>query len=191
MASTASRNHARGKDIPLARRKIERIGGESPGCTPQVEISEQALAADGEDAAAEERRSTEESMKTLLAFLAIFVVPGICHAESRSIVVEIEKPEKGAVMVSIHSEVKSEKKQNITIAEASTILKGAKGWGSSVWVILVVRGASVKEYKPLLDAIAENVWLELIAVRSPRHHDFTDNVMKNYGVEQRNQPDRQ
>jgi hypothetical protein len=130
-------------------------------------------------------------MKSVLLALALVLLPGICLAESRSIVVEVEKLEGGAVIVSIHSDDTSEKKANVTVRDATTILKEAKGFLSRVLVVIVVQNASVKDYKPLIDAIAENDWMELIEVTNPRRRDLAENILQNYGVEPRNKPDSQ
>ncbi len=107
-------------------------------------------------------------MKPLsLCFLIIVVVaPMECWGETRIIGVHVSKTEDSKTGVSIYSDVKSENQRNISIQDAARILKQAQGWGSVVYVGVVVEGRTLTDYLPLLEEISKNHWLELAFVET-------------------------
>ena len=119
--------------------------------------------------------------------IAILVVLAVCmpllaHAEFRTIAVEINRAKDKSIKVTIHSEVKSEKKKDISIAEATKILKKARGWGSSVGVAIVIDGVELNNYIALVKVIAENAWLDLTVLKQKQ--GMGDHILKYYNIEQ-------
>jgi len=123
-------------------------------------------------------------MKHHLAIACLLLASTVCRAELRSMVVTVSRDTNSVTTISIYSDVDSEKRSNISMSEATDILRDAKGWGSTVWLVILLNNASLRECKPMLDAINENAWLDLIAVRNPRRDGNIEQMLKHHGVEQ-------
>lgn len=118
-------------------------------------------------------------MKTPL-ILSLMLLWCVCaHAESRTIGVRVTRDAESKVQVAITSDVEKEKKQDITVEQAAAVLRDAQGWGSSVWVGIVAHGVPLQDYLPLLKAIADNVWLDLVFVDGQKPDFIADNIRKN------------
>jgi len=117
----------------------------------------------------------------LTAVCLVLLLPAFAAAEYRAIAVEVARAKDKSVKVTIHSEAKAEKKTAISIAEATEILEKATGWGSGVGVAVVIDGAQLKDYLPLLQAIAKNVWLDLAVIRY--RQDRGSHILKYYGIQ--------
>ena len=99
-------------------------------------------------------------------------------------VVTVTRDTNSVTTASVYSDVDSEKRDGISISEATEVFRDAKGWGSTVWLVIVLNNASLRECKPMLDAINDNAWLDLIAVRNPKRDANVEQILKHYGVEQ-------
>jgi len=111
----------------------------------------------------------------------VLLLPAFAAAEYRTIAVEVARAKDKSAKVTIHSEAKAEKKTAISIAEATEILEKVTGWGSGVGVAVVIDGVQLKDYLPLLQAIAENIWLDLTVIRY--RQDRGSHILKYYGIE--------
>ena len=123
-------------------------------------------------------------MKHALAITFLLAASATCRAELRSMVVTVTRDTNSVTTASVYSEVESEKRDGISLSEATEVLRDAKGWGSTVWLVIVLNNASLRECKPMLDAINENAWLDLIAVHNPKRDANVEQILKYYGVEQ-------
>ena len=123
-------------------------------------------------------------MKHALAIVLLLAASATCRAELRSMVVTVTRDTNSVTTASIYSDVDGEKRGDISISEATEVLRDAKGWGSTVWLVIVLNNASLRECKPMLDAINDNAWLDLIAVRNPKCDANVEQILKHYGVEQ-------
>ena len=123
-------------------------------------------------------------MKTIVIAVAFAVcVPILAHAELRTIALDVHQAKDKSVRVSVYSEVKEEKQNDISVAEATEILKKAKGWGSAVEVAIITDGVvDLSVYLPLLQAIADNGWLDLAILKQRR--GLAEHIFKHYGIEQ-------
>jgi hypothetical protein len=65
-------------------------------------------------------------------------------------------------VVSIDSDVKEERRKEVTVEEAAKVVAGMKGWGSAVGVYILADGVGSFANKPLLKALCDNAWLELV-----------------------------
>ena len=101
-----------------------------------------------------------------------------CLAETRIIGVQVQKATNATIQVAISSDVKEENRVNLTVKQAQVILQNAKGWGSSVLVGVEAHGVSLGEYLPLLKAISESMWLELVFVEGRKPDFIRDNIKK-------------
>lgn len=122
-------------------------------------------------------------MKTILILGLIFLCSASAHAEFRIIGVRVTRDTNSKVHVSIASDEAKEKRNDITIDEAATILREAEGWGSSVIVGIFAHDAPLQDYLPLLKAISDNAWLELAFVEGPKANFINDKLKKS--IEQR------
>ena len=125
-------------------------------------------------------------MRSPLALtIAVLLFPAVARAELRTIAVEVFQAEDKTVKVNIHSEAKGESRKAVSVAEAAKILKQAKGWGSSVEVAIVTDGADLSQYMPLVQAIAENTWLDLALLKQNR--GMGEQILRHYRIKA---PDR-
>lgn len=120
----------------------------------------------------------------MLALLFSALVPAVAQAESRSIAIEVSRGPNNSTRVTIHSNLESEKKVETSVADAVTVLKDATGWGSSVFVVIVTDGTKLRNYISLLDAIAENPWLDLVGIRKRTRPDTAAMILQHYKIEQ-------
>jgi len=115
--------------------------------------------------------------------LALFLFIALCtsytvHAELRIIGIEITSDKNQKVSVSIFSDVETEHKKDISIAEASKILSEAEGWGSLVYVGIVAHRISVSEYLHVIKTISENAWLDLAFIEGKEPNFIFVNIKK-------------
>ena len=118
-------------------------------------------------------------------FLTIFILallPLHAMAESRSIAIEVYQSTNNNIELSIYSEVDNENRKNISIDEAIEILENATGWGSIVYVAIIVDGVEIYEYIDVIQTIAENPWLFLSLLKDKR--GFGYHILEYYGIEQ-------
>lgn len=104
-------------------------------------------------------------MKTVLSWIAALVVlasAAQAAAEYRTVLLRAKSDAAGKVTFAIDSDVKEERRQEATVEEAAKVVAGMKGWGSAVGVYIVVEKDAAFHGKPILKAIADNVWLELV-----------------------------
>ena len=127
-------------------------------------------------------------MKILIAVFAL--MPMLAKAELRSIAIEVFQGKDKTTKVTIHSEVKKENKKEITVDQAKNILESAKGWGSGVYVVIVTNGTDLNNYLCLIEAIAKNPWLDLIALKDKTSRGSGELILKHYNIEQTNLPDK-
>ena len=123
-------------------------------------------------------------------FLPIFILsllPLNAMAETRSIAIEIYHSIDNNVELAMYSDVDNENRKNLSIEEAIEILENAIGWGSGVYVAIIVDGVEVYEYIDVIQAIAENAWLSLSLLKEKRGHG--DHILEYYGMEQGNPAD--
>ena len=118
-----------------------------------------------------------------IAIVLVVCMPLLARAELRSIALDIHQAKDKSVQVSMYSDVKEEKQKDISVAKATEILKKSKGWGSVVNVAIITdRNVDLSAYLPLLQAIANNPWLDL-AILKPRR-GMGDHILKHYNIEQ-------
>jgi hypothetical protein len=96
-------------------------------------------------------------------------------AETRGVAIVLKRDKEKGTLVTIHSDVKEEKKADIPLGDAITIVEKMQGWGSSVMVCIVsdqnVRLGladgipQVPELRKLLQAVEDNDWLSLVYLR--------------------------
>ena len=120
--------------------------------------------------------------KYMMLFCFAAMLPALAHAEYRTIAVEIGRAKDKSIKVSIHSDVKSEKKTDISVADATEIMKKAKGWGSGVGVAIVTNGVELNNYISLVTAIADNISLDLAVLKHKR--GMGQHILKHYNIEQ-------
>jgi hypothetical protein len=118
----------------------------------------------------------------LLAILAL--LPSLAQAEARAIAIEISYL-KDTAKVTIHSNIDSERRTGISVAEAAAVIQKASGGHGfhSVMVLIVIHDrADVMSYLRLLAAIAKNPWFDLWAVRRPKDWQITRNILEHYKI---------
>lgn len=122
-------------------------------------------------------------IKILVAAFAagLFVTP-VVHAEYRTIAVEVFKAKGNTVNVNVHSDVESERKKNIPVKAATTILKKAQGWGSGVGVAIVSDRVDLSSFLSLMDAVSKNPWLELELLRGKRS-GMGEHILRHYKID--------
>jgi hypothetical protein len=105
-------------------------------------------------------------MKTISSLLlSLIAFATSAFAESRSIVVWLDRPEQGPSTATVYSDEKKENNKNIDLPTAAAILKQAQGWGSAVSVfILSDRSIETRDYIILLEGMKENGWLQLTSI---------------------------
>ncbi len=122
-------------------------------------------------------------MRKHIIYLALFLAfPALARAELRTIALDVHQTKDKTVKVSMYSDVKEERQKDLSVAEATKILKKAKGWGSSVEVAVVTRAGDLSAYLPLLQAISDNIWLDLVILK--RKDGLGERILKHYGIEQ-------
>ena len=127
-------------------------------------------------------------MKKIFLFTFILaLLPLNAMAESRSIAIEIYQSEDNNIELAMYSEVDNENRKNISIEEAIGILENATGWGSIVYVAIIVDGTEINEYIDVIQTIAENPWLSLSLLTEKR--GFGYHILEYYGIEQGNPAD--
>ena len=107
----------------------------------------------------------------LLSLLAV----SSAIAETRGVAVILKRDKEKGTLVTIHSDVKEEKKSDISLADAVKIVEKMEGWGSVVMVCIVADqnprlGLSdgipeLSEVQKLLKAVEKNIWLSLVYLR--------------------------
>ncbi len=107
--------------------------------------------------------------------------PVFAPAEYRTIAVEISRAKDQSINVTIHSDVKEEKSVEISVEDATGIMKNAKGWGSSVGVAIVTDGVDLRHYLSVIEAIADNIWLDLTVLKTKS--GMGDHILTHYGLE--------
>jgi hypothetical protein len=118
-----------------------------------------------------------------IAIVLVVCMPLLARAELRSIALDVHQAKDKSVQVSMYSDVKEEKQKDISVAKATEILKKSKGWGSAIEVAIITDGnVDLSVYLPLLQAIANNTWLDL-AILKPRR-GMGDRILKHYNIEQ-------
>jgi len=102
-------------------------------------------------------------LKPILAGLALLFATSQVRAEYRTVLIQVKQDkEKKKTTVTIHSDEEKEQKTAISVDEAVKILANMKGWGSSVGVYIAAERLLEREdRKKLLDAVDDNIWLEL------------------------------
>jgi len=123
-------------------------------------------------------------------FLSIFILvllPLNAMAESRSIAIEIYQSANNNIELSIYSEEDIENKKDISLEEAIEILENATGWGSIVYVAIIVDGTEINEYISVIQTIAENPWLSLSLLKEKRGLGY--HILEYYGIDQGNPAD--
>jgi hypothetical protein len=113
----------------------------------------------------------------IFALLVVLVLLTVSSAlaETRGVAILLKRDKEKGTLVTIHSDVKEEKKTDIPLADAVKIVEKMQGWGSSVMVCIVADqnpklGLSdgvpeLPELRKLLKAVEENVWLSLVYLR--------------------------
>jgi hypothetical protein len=102
-------------------------------------------------------------MKTFLLLAILFVTSQALHAEKRGIFVWITQagPDRKLV-ANIQSDERDEQQRNISLKQATEILRHAKNWGSSVNVQIVADVLiDTSTLFPILQAISENGYLQV------------------------------
>ena len=118
-----------------------------------------------------------------IAIVLVVCMPLLARAELRTIALDVHQAKGKSVLVSMYSDVKEEKQKDISVAEATEILKKSKGWGSSVEVAIITDGnVDLSVYLPLLQTIADNAWLDLAILKLRR--GMGDHILKHYDIEQ-------
>ena len=121
-------------------------------------------------------------MTRFLVFIFFAVtLPVLSRAESRAIALDVSRGTDKSVTVSIYSDVKSEQKNGVSVPDAATILKNAKGWGSNVEIAIVTDGVQLRDYFQLVQAINENIYLNLAIIKARR--DLGEHILKHYNIE--------
>lgn len=123
-------------------------------------------------------------------FLSIFIIallPLNAMAESRSIAIEIYQSINNNTEVAMYSEEESENRKNLSLEEAIEILENATGWGSIIYVAIIVDGVEINEYINVIQTIAENPWLSLSLLKEKRGLGY--HILEYYGIEQDNPSD--
>ena len=119
----------------------------------------------------------------LAALMCAILFPALALAEVRMIAVEIHPAKHNAIKVSIHSQVKSESRNNISAAEAIQALKKIQGADSGVDVAVVTRGVPLCRYISILQAMADNLELNVILVTTG-NIKAGQHILKQYNIEQ-------
>ena len=114
-------------------------------------------------------------------------LPAIVQAEYRIIAVEVFKARDKTVKVKVHSDVKTENRNNISVKEATQVLKNAKGWGSAVGVAIVSDSVHLSSFVSIVQAVAENPWLDLELFR-PRRVGMGEHILKHYKINPKPKP---
>ena len=118
-------------------------------------------------------------MKAPLLILSLFFLAlSPTRAELRSIGVRVTQAPESAARVTIESDEPREARAGLTITEAATLLRQAQGWGSTVIVGIEAHGVPLREYLPLLQAIAENPRLELAYAEGRKPDLISENIRK-------------
>lgn len=112
----------------------------------------------------------------MFAFCIVFgLLTGSVLAETRGVAIVLKRDKEKGTLVTIHSDVKEERKSDIPVADAVKIVEKMQGWGSSVMVCIVADQnpklgladgiPDVVELRKLLKAVEDNVWLSLCYLR--------------------------
>ena len=122
-------------------------------------------------------------IRIALIYVLTILLPTLAHCELRTIAIEVNNTENNEIKVTIYSDVESENKADLTVDAAVEILKNAKGWGSSVFVAMIVDDRlRLQEYKSLIDAISENAWLDLIGLEINKKKEMYDRILNYYKI---------
>jgi hypothetical protein len=115
------------------------------------------------------------NFRVFIVCLAGSLLAGSALAETRGVAIILKRDKEKGTLVTIHSDVKEERKSDIPLADAVKIVEKMQGWGSAVMVCIVADqnpklGLSdgipdVPELRKLLDAVEKNVWLSLCYLR--------------------------
>src|SRR5690349_12325945 len=108
-------------------------------------------------------------------FAILFLIASSALAETRGVAILLKRDKEKGTVVTIHSDVKEEKKSDIPLADAVKIVEKMQGWGSSVMVCIVAEQnpklgladgiPDLAEVRKLLDVVEKNVWLQLCYLR--------------------------
>lgn len=132
-------------------------------------------------------------MKTHLVVVAgLLLASSTAFAESRSILVWLDRSQTEGISATIYSDEKSENKQKIKLGEAALILKGAKAWGSMVSVfILSESNIETRDYLVLLEGMKENGFLQLRSIEVSHDRSFSGmagHLLKQFTMEPQSKP---
>lgn len=118
-----------------------------------------------------------------IAIACALSMPLLAQAELRTIALDVHQTKDKTVKVSMYSDVNEEKQEDVSVAEATEVLKRAKGWGSSVEVAIITDGkVDLSAYLPLLQTISDNIWLDLAILKQRR--GLGEHILKHYNIEQ-------
>jgi hypothetical protein len=101
-------------------------------------------------------------MQRLLAVSAVLALAAPALAESRSVLVVTTHDKDGKAKVTVHSDDRQDRRQEVPVGEACKAVAAMRGWGSTVGVYVVTdRPLSRTDRKALFEAIDANHWLDL------------------------------
>jgi hypothetical protein len=121
----------------------------------------------------------ERLMKSLLVVSAILAMADPVLAESRSVLAVITHDKGGMAKVTVHSDDKRDRRQEVAVDEACKAVAAMKGWGSMVNVYVVTdRPLSQADRKALFVAIDANHWLDLSYYGREAPRNLTDHFLK-------------
>jgi|ERR1043166_1632643 hypothetical protein len=113
-------------------------------------------------------------MHRIALLISALVGVGTAHAELRAILLEVGSPYKevrpgfseyAAPRVNVYSDEEKERRRTISIADASALLKAARGWHSMVDVkVLYHQSIRTSDLIALLDGMKDNLVLRLSRV---------------------------
>jgi hypothetical protein len=73
----------------------------------------------------------------LASIVLSLLAPLPTQAETRGVAIVLKQDKEKGTLVTIHSDVKEEKKTEIPLADAVKIVEKMQGWGSTVMVCIV------------------------------------------------------
>jgi hypothetical protein len=118
--------------------------------------------------------------QTYVVLMVLLFLTSTVQAKSYSIAIVIFRDSRSHTLVSIYSRygIEGGSKKNLSVEEASSIMRRVVGAHSLVNVAIRINNVLLEEYLPLLKAISENKWLQLIAIKTDAPDWLAESVWK-------------
>jgi hypothetical protein len=101
-------------------------------------------------------------VQPILAGLAVLLLVTPARAESRTVLVRVQRDGDRKVSVTIYSDEDRDRRSAVAADEAVKTIAAMRGWGSTVGVYVTAdRGTRGDDLRRVLGAIQDNHWLEL------------------------------